>query len=202
MRALLKAMDAWVVNGQAPPASQYPRIDDQTLVPREKAGWPAIPGVRFPPPALITYRLDFGPKFKQGVVDFEPPHLGNPFAVLVPAVDADGNARAGIRLPAIAAPIATYSGWNYRPKGAGAEDQFSGEAGSFFPFARTKAERTANGDSRLSMEERYSGKEQYVGRAALAAEQLVRERYLLPEDVNDTVAFASHQWDWALSRAR
>ncbi len=202
VRALLKAMDAWVVEGQEPPPSQYPRIADGTLVPREKAGWPVIPGVRFPPPALVTYRLDFGPRFREGIVDFEPPHIGKPYAVLVPAVDADGNARAGIRMPAIEAPIATYSGWNYRPKAAGAEDQFSGEAGSIFPFARTKAERPASGDSRLSIEERYSSREQYVGRAALAAARLVNDRYMLAEDVRDSIDFAAHQWDWAVSPKR
>ena len=197
VRALLKAMDTWVVEGEAPPASQYPRIADGTLVTSGKAGWPKIPGVLFPPPALVTYRLDFGPKFKQGIVDFEPPHIGKPYAVLVPAVDMDGNARAGIRMPAIEAPIATYSGWNYRAKGTGAENQFSGEAGSIFPFARTKAQRIASGDSRLSMEERYTSREQYVGRAALAAQRLASQRYMLAEDVADAVEFAARQWDWA-----
>ena len=100
-------------------------------------------------------------------------------------------------MPAIEAPIATYSGWNYRAKGTGAEDQFSGEAGSIFPFARTKAQRTASGDSRLSMEERYTSREQYVGRAALAAQRLASQRYMLAEDVADAVEFAARQWDWA-----
>jgi hypothetical protein len=200
MRALLQAMDAWVTEGVEPPASQYPHIADGTLVLRDKAGWPKIPGVLFPPPALVTYRLDFGPRFKQGIVDFEPPHIGKPFAVLVPAVDADGNVRAGIRMPAIEAPIATYSGWNYRAKGTGAEDQFAGEAGSIFPFPRTKAERTASGDSRLSIEERYTSREQYVGKAALAAQRLVNQRYMLAQDVADSVDFAARQWDWAIQR--
>jgi hypothetical protein len=198
VRALLMAMDAWVSEGTAPPPSQYPHIGDGTLVKREAAGWPRIPGVLFPPPALITYRLDFGPKWDKGVVDFEPPHIGKPFAVLVPAVDADGNARAGIRLPAVSVPIATYSGWNYRAPGTGATDQFAGEAGSMIPFARTRAEREARGDSRLSLEERYMGRDQYVGKVALAARKLVEQGYLLPEDVPDMIDFAAAQYDWAL----
>ncbi len=202
MRALLRAMDAWVTEGVEPPESQYPKIADGTLVARENAGWPTIPGVRFPPPALVTYRMDFGPKWKAGIVDYEPPHLGKPYPVLVPAVDENGNARAGIRLPAIEAPLATYSGWNYRARGTGAEDQFSGEAGSFFPFARTGAERKAAGDSRLSVEERYTSREQYVGRAALVAQRLVSRRYLLAEDVADLIELAGRQWDWAVSPAR
>ena len=202
VRALLEALDAWVAEGVAPPPSQLPRVSDGTLVAREKAGWPTIPGVHFPPPALITYRLDFGPKWRQGIVDFEPPHIGKPFPSLVPAVDENGNARAGIRLPAVEVPIATYSGWNYRAPGSGATDQFAGEAGSFFPFFRTRAEREAKGDSRLSIEERYANRDQYIGQVALAARKLVQTRYLLPEDVADVLDFAVAQYDWAVRSNR
>jgi hypothetical protein len=202
VRALLQALDAWVTEGAAPPPSQLPRISDGTLTTREKAGWPKIPGVLFPPPALITYRLDFGSKWRDGIVDFEPPHIGKPFVSLVPAVDENGNARAGIRLPSVEVPIATYSGWNYRAAGTGATDQFAGEAGSFFPFARTRAEREAKGDSRLSIEERYTSRDQYVGKVALAARKLVENRYLLREDVPDVIDFAIAQYDWAVERDR
>ena len=202
VRALLTALDAWVTEGVAPPPSQYPHLTDGTLTTREKAGWPKIPGVLFPPPALITYRLDFGPKWREGIVDFEPPHIGKPFVSLVPAVDENGNARAGIRLPCVEVPIATYSGWNYRAAGAGATDQFAGEAGSIFPFARTRSEREAKGDSRLSIEERYSSRDQYVGKVALAARKLVETRYLLREDVPDVIDFAVAQYDWAARRDR
>jgi hypothetical protein len=202
VRALLQALDAWIAEGVAPPPSQLPRISDGTRTTRENAGWPKIPGVLFPPPVLITYRLDFGPKWREGIVDFEPPHIGKPFVSLVPAVDQNGNARAGIRLPGVEVPIATYSGWNYRAAGTGATDQFAGEAGSFFPFARTRAEREAKGDSRLSIEERYSSRDQYVGKVALAARKLVENRYLLREDVPDVIDFAIAQYDWAVRRDR
>ncbi len=202
VRALLKALDAWVVEGIPPPPSRYPRISDGTLTVRGRAGWPKIPAVLFPPPSLITYRLDFGPKWRQGIVDFEPPHIGKPFVSLVPAVDKDGNARAGIRLPSVEVPIGTYTGWNYRAAGSGAPDQFAGEAGSFFPFTRTRSEREASGDSRLSIEERYSSRDQYVGKVALAAKKLVESGYLLGEDVPDVIDFAVAQYDWAVRHDR
>jgi hypothetical protein len=202
VRALFETLDAWVAEGVEPPPSQCPRISDGTLTTREKAGWPKIPGVRFPPPALITYRLDFGPKWREGKVDYEPPHVGKPFVSLVPAVDENGNARSGIRLPAVEVPIATYSGWNYRAAGTGATDQFAGEAGSFFPFARTRADREAHGDSRLSMEERYASRDEYLGKVALAARKLVENRYLLREDVPDVIDFALAEYDWAVKRDR
>jgi hypothetical protein len=200
VRALLTALDLWVTQNELPPPSQFPRISDGTLTKSKDAGWPKIPGVLFPPPTLITYRLDFGPKFlQQGIVDFEPPHIGKPYAALVPAVDQDGNAKAGIHLPAVTVPIATYSGWNYRAKGTGAENQFAGEAGSMIPFARTKAEREAIGDTRLSIEERYQSRTDYVGRVALAANELVKQRYLLAQDLPALIDFAAAQYDWILS---
>jgi hypothetical protein len=199
VRALLAAMDAWVTENELPPPSQVPQIKDGTLTPPEKAGWPRIPGVLFPPPTLIAYRLDFGPKWQQGIVDFEPPHIGKPYPTLVPAVDKDGIAIAGIHLPAVSVPIATYTGWNYRAKGTGAEAQFNGEAGSIFPFPKTRKERESTGDSRLSIEERYQSRDEYIGKVAQAALTLVNQRYLLPQDVPDMIDFAAKQYDWSLN---
>ena len=197
MRALLKAMDGWVGDGAAPPPSQYPRIADGTLLAPASVQWPKIPGVHFPPPTLIAYRLDFGPNWQHGIIDFEPPQVGHPYPALVPAVDADGNAIGGIRLPCVDVPIATYTGWNYRAAGTGATGQFAGEAGSFFAFAKTRAQREASGDSRLSIAERYSSRDQYVGRVALAARKLAENRYLLAEDVPELIGLAAAQYDWA-----
>jgi hypothetical protein len=101
VRSLFQAMDRWVRDDAAPPPSRIPRIADGTLVPRERGGWPAIPGIPFPPPTLIAYRLDFGPNWSRGIVENEPPKIGAPFVIRVPAADADGNDRAGIRLPEI-----------------------------------------------------------------------------------------------------
>jgi hypothetical protein len=167
-------------------------------VPREKAGWPGIPGVRLPPPMLITYRLDFGPAWGKGIVTYEPPRIGKPFVGLVPAVDEDGNARAGIRLPFIQAPIATYSGWNFRTPDIGSPDQLNGESGSFYPFARTRAERAPD-DSRRSIEERYTSRDQYLGKVMEAARELLRGRLWLAEDLPDLIDQAKLQYDWAVS---
>jgi hypothetical protein len=197
VRALLKDLDAWVVDGAPPPPSRIPRIADGTLVPTETAGWPRIPGVHFPVPFLKTYRLDFGPHWNEGIVENEPPKIGKPFVGLVPAVDQNGNSRAGIRMPAIEAPVGTYGGWNFRRPSIGSADQLFGEIGSFHPFARTKAERTTRGDSRLSLEERYATREEYLKKVALAAQQLVKDRFLLPQDLSDPVDQAAALYDWA-----
>jgi hypothetical protein len=62
--------------------------------------------------------------------------------------------------------------------------------GSFIPFAKTKAERLASGDPRLSLEERYGTHENYVARVRTAAERLVRGRYLLQDDADRLVSEA------------
>ena len=199
VRALLRDLDEWVTDGIAPPASRYPKISDGTLTTPQAAGWPTIPQVRLPPPMLITYRLDFGPNWTRGVVGFEPPHVGKPYVGLIPAVDSDGNAIAGIRLPSIQVPIATYAGWNYRAPGMGAADQLLGEAGSMYPFAPTRSQRS-KGDSRVSIEERYTSRDQYLGKIALAGRQLIAERFLLAGDLADVIDQAAMQYDWAMGR--
>ncbi len=201
VRALFAAMDRWVTDVADPPPSRYPRIADGTLVTRERGGWPAIPGFHLPPPQLIAYRLDFGPRWAEGIVDNEPPVIGAPFVVRVPAVDADGNDRAGIRLPEIAVPLATQSGWNFRDPSTGAPDHLAGEIGSCIAFARTRAERQRRRDPRLSIEERYAAKDVYIGRTADAAAELSREGYVLPDDIPDLLRRASAWWDWTVGPA-
>jgi hypothetical protein len=197
LRGLFDAMDRWVADDVAPPESRYPRIADGTLVPRDHGGWPAIPGYTFPPPQLIAYRLDFGPNWSKGIDEIEPPKIGAPFVVRVPAVDADGNDRAGIRVPDLAVPLATHFGWNYRDASIGAPEHLAGEIGSYIPFPRTRAERVKTGDPRLSIEERYATKEAYMEKIRAAANGLVSRRFLLANDVPDVLARASAHWDWA-----
>jgi Alpha/beta hydrolase domain len=197
IRALFRALDAWVVDGTEPPPSRYPRVADGTLVAPDKAGWPTIPGVAMPPAPMTTYRLDFGPEWRQGRVTIEPPRLGAPFPSLVPGVDDAGNDCAGIRLPEIAVPLATHTGWNYRRPEIGAPTRLASEIGAYRPLPKTAADRQRLGDSRRAIAERYAGREDYLGRIALATIDLVRERYLLPEDVADLIAQAARHWDWA-----
>jgi hypothetical protein len=197
LRAVFRALDAWVAEGTAPPASRYPRIADGTLVAAGAAGWPKIPAVAHQPAPMITYRLDFGPDWHKGIVTKEPPGLGAPFVSRVPAVDEAGNDRAGIRLPQIAVPLATHTGWNYRQPAIGAPDRLASEIGSYLPLPRTAADRERSGDGRRAIAERYASREDYLGRIALAAIALVEDRLLLPEDVADEIERAARHYDWA-----
>jgi len=196
-RALFQAMDQWITKDVAPPDSRYPRIADGTLVPVQNGGWPAIPGIALPPPQLTAYHLDFGPRWGQGIVDNEPPKIGAPFVVRVPAVDADGNDRAGIRVPDVAVPLGTYFGWNYRSNSIGAPQHLNGEDGSYIPFQLTRAKRLASGDPRLSIDERYANKAAYLEKARIATNALVADRFLLADDASLMIRHAADSWDWA-----
>ena len=186
LRALLVALDAWVTDGTAPPPSRYPRLDDGTLV--DVATWrqqfPVIPGVEPPESCYTPCRLDFGARWlSDGIFDKVPPERGEPFRTLVPAVDIDGNEVAGIRLPDVAVPRATYAGWNVRGTNCGGEGLLSRYIGSYFPFHRMPEERREEGDPRSAVTERYPTRQAYLERVSAAARELQEERLLLEEDV-------------------
>ncbi len=193
-RALITDMDEWVKDGTPPPPSTYPKIAEQTLVPLDKWNFPNIPGVNKPHETSLAYHLDFGPQWKEGIVTFEPPKVGKPFAVLVPQVDADGNDLGGVRLPELQVPLATYTGWNLRDPSIGAPDLRLSFFGSFIPFAKTAAERQKSGDPRLSIAERYSSRDDYMGEFAEAAMKLVHERFLLPQDLPAMLERGEREW--------
>ena len=93
-------MDRWVRDGKEPPASQYPRIAQDTLVPLGAVQFPKIPGVSLPAHIQKAYRADYGPEFRAaGIVTIEPPRVGTAFPILLPQVDRDGNDTSGVRMP-------------------------------------------------------------------------------------------------------
>ena len=116
LRALLVHLDAWVSHNTAPPPSRYPRLADGTAVQRPALApmFQALPHSPFPSVLPQPYRLDFGPTWAQGVASCLPPGVGEPYTTLVSAVDQNGNEVAGIRLPDLTVPLATYTGWNLR----------------------------------------------------------------------------------------
>ncbi len=176
--ALQKRLVAWVTQGTAMPPSKYPTLADGTLVKNTSDGR-QIP--------LLDY--DLGPQFRYGDqsgVLTKHPVIKGELPQLVVKVDADGNEVAGIKSPLLAAPLGTYTGWNIRASGI-FKGQSCGNSGGFKPFAKTKAERLASGDSRLSLEERYKDHETYVRLVTNAANELVRDGFLLQADAENMV---------------
>jgi Alpha/beta hydrolase domain len=168
VRALLMALDDWVASGKAPPPSCVPTLTDGTLVEPDKTGFPAIAGA-----AIVKVTNVVAPPG-----DWVKPTVpGVTYRTLVSKVDADGNEIAGIRLPDIAVPLATYTGWNeYKPPYP--KGELADRDGSCLAFP---AEKIAK---------RYSNRADYVAKVQAAVEQLKKERLLLQEDADLYIARA------------
>ena len=195
-RALLLAMDEWTRSGREPPPSRYPSVEDGGAIAAENLGFPAIPGVMTSSRVHKAWRADYGPRFaSEGIVTQEPPALGGEFPIRVSAVDGDGNETAGIRLPEVAVPLATYTGWNLFHEEAGPPDELSSMVGSFIPFPRTAEERASTGDPRAAVTERYGSRDDYLGRFTRAALDLIDAGYLLAEDLPAMTRVALERWE-------
>ncbi|WP_187830108.1 alpha/beta hydrolase domain-containing protein [Siccirubricoccus phaeus] len=183
LRALQAALEEWVERGIAPPASRVPRLAEGTLLPAEAVleAFPAIPGARRPRGATPIAPVTDWVAGQRG-----PETAWRP---LVPAVDADGNELGGVRLPEIAVPRGTHTGWNLYAA-PGLEAELCDREGSFLPFPADAAARAAVGDPRRSLAERYVAPGAYVAAIRAAAEALAAERLLLEEDVPGFVAAA------------
>jgi hypothetical protein len=201
LRALLVQLDRWVAAGEAPPESRHPRIADATaresreVFPR----FASLPGVHPPERLARAQRLDYGPEVAQGRTTTLPAVQGEEFPAWVSEVDDDLNEVAGIRLPELAVPLATYTGWNLRHPERGNPHLFlgvtGGLAGATLPFPATRHAREASGDPRRSIEERYASKEDYLSRVREAGRHLASEGFLLEEDVERIVDQLSLRWD-------
>jgi hypothetical protein len=181
------ALDEWADRGIAPPKSNYPTLEDKTLVSlgAARAAFPAIPGVKFPTVMNDLALPHFGAGFTLtgGRITQQPPTLGARYQVFVPKPDTDGLDLGGIRTMEVAAPTATLTGWALRAAGY-REGDLCGLAGSYIPFAQTKAARQTSGDPRPSLEERYGDHAGFVKAVEEASRTLVRERFLLQEDAD------------------
>lgn len=172
-RALLVSLHDWVRDGKEPPASRYPRLDRSELATPEQvklAGTPKQP--------MRAWRMDY---------TSEPPKTGKPFPILVPQVDADGNEMGGVKMPEVAAPLATYTGWNYLDDPNAPKGWVNDMVGSTLPFAKDKI----NG--------RYTSREAYLGMVRVKARDMVKDRLLLERDVEEVINRAGRSWDWVMT---
>jgi hypothetical protein len=181
-RGLLAALDAWARNGVEPPPATHPNLRDSSLIAHREFRFPVIPGVQQPTFVPGGYRADV-----------PAPYSAMPF--LVPKVDADGNDLGGIRLPIVAVPLGTLTGWQFRSPQIGAPGTLIPMAGMFIEFPKTKADRDRTKDPRLSIAERYSSRADYVNRVREAATKLADQRFILRDDVQAITDELAAQWD-------
>ena len=211
VNALRAHFRAWVMKGTEPPASVWPRLVNPAtharggLVPdlvdadKDAMGFPSIPGIPAGIPSdfiMPVMDYDWGPGFNysdtSGVPTNLPPPIKRTIRMLVPRVDADGNEIGGVPVVLRDAPLGTYLGWNITAGGARPfhQGQICDYVGGMVPFAKTKAERLAAADPRLSLEERYHTHAGYVAAVRAAAANAVAQGFLLQEDADALVAQA------------
>lgn len=179
-RALLTDLRAWITEGIAPPASRYPTLAQNTLVAAGEVYPVPIPG--------LSYRAQYARA--EAIAQAAPlPKVMGEYPLYLPRAGADGNALAGVRLPLLAAPRATYTGWNPIAGADGAQTLCT-QMGGTLPFAGARAERLASGDPRPSIEELYPAPDAYVAAVKAAAARMVDDRLLLPEDAAEALAAA------------
>jgi Alpha/beta hydrolase domain len=195
IRALLVALEAWVANGTLPPESRYSRLDHGSLVPVRRVAFPNIPGVTGPA-GIFNTRIAYyrGPRYDaddvSGIIDIEPPIPLAEYPSIAPQVDGNGNDIDGLRSHILQAPLGTYAGWNVRAAGFSQGDACD-LTGSYIPFAVTKAQRLANGDPRLSLQERYGNTAGYVSAVTAAVNNLVSQRLMLASDAAGAISNAT-----------
>jgi len=202
-RALFIALDQWATNNVKPPESAVPTFKDGTLVPhlpQSGMGFPRIPDpfhetadgfVTYTGLKTTRYRMDYGLNFYEtGIATINPPVITSPFEdnpangpiypSYVPKTDADGNDIAGVRLPDVTVPLATYTGWSLR-SGAWANDGCEG-SGQMIVFPKTEVDRVASNDPRPAVATRYPTFKDYYGKVVKAIDDLVAQRLYLCED--------------------
>jgi hypothetical protein len=195
-RALLLDLDDWAARNTKPPDSAYPHLGPD-LVARERVTFPKIPGAEFPGWMPRNWPMDYGPDFaSKGIISIDPPKLGAPYPILVPQTNRDGIDAGGILIPEVAVPLGTFTGWNYLIPVHPNLDYLGGLVGSFIPLSLTATDRKAAGDTRLSIAERYAGREGYLDKIRAAAKGLVSRRLLRAEDVPAVVAESAAHWDY------
>ena len=164
-------------------------------------GFPELPGVGQPATPHLAYRVSYGSEFAtRGIVSLSPPEVGPAYPILVPSVDADGNELGGLKMPEVAVPLATYTGWNlFRPRETDLPMCCPACRAPTSHFPRTVTERRATGDSRPSIEERYHGRSDYLGQVSAAGLRLIEDGYLLSADLAQILTRAEQHWDYLLA---
>ena len=201
-RAALVNLDKWVSGESRPPPSCHPSLvcgtamESKSILERFRS----LPGVNVPIKTTMAMRLDYGPDTHLGRTTQLPAIEGETYPALVSNIDDDFNEIAGIRLPDIEVPLATSTGWNLRHDSIGNPELYIGITGGLAgwtkPFAPTKVLRQSIGDPRLSIEERYQSRENYVSLVEDSARLLVNKRYMLEEDVERISESAGLKFDF------
>jgi Alpha/beta hydrolase domain len=121
-----------------------------------------------------------------------PSHL--PKAIIeIPKRDEDGNVVGGVRLPDMDAPLGVNARQNQPPS------FLCMLSGAYVAFPVTKADADAAHDAHRPVLERYKTRNEYVNRIRIAARELERDGFLLPDDAAIIIQSAAENPLWTTS---
>ncbi len=191
LRAMVPAMERWLLSATTPPASRHPTASDGTAVVPERVTFPRLANAILPSgaegvptPLSLAYTGVHNQLFVTDYARAEPKvDLTARYVLLVPQVDRNGNEQAGVRVPDVQVPLATYTGWNVRGQGH-AEGEACAASGAAIPFAIHASDKTPGTDTRAALSDLYLGRADYQAKVGAAARQLREQGYLLPYDEN------------------
>lgn len=183
--ALRLAMHRWVTEGIAPPPSVYPKLSDGTLIPAAKVQFPKLPRMGDPSTLKAGGRVR-NPQWADGAGE------GAELPLLVPQVDADGNDVPGIRLPDVAVPLGTATGWVFRSESQGSPHEPVLLRGAWVPLPT----HASSDDPRPAIDQRYASKEAYLAKVRDVLHELISRRFLSDGDLEPQLKQAGERWDW------
>jgi hypothetical protein len=188
--SLVVAMSQWISEDIEPPASRYPLIANNSLVRSHYGGkinhkaWNPIDGIDHPSGLYRPAFADYGPQWNtHRIVEAHPPRAMGFYNTLVPAVDINNNdlGASTILLPTAAVPIATFLSWNLRAENIGAPKALARLVGGYLPLPITEVLADQKGDPRGSISDMYQSFEDYFSQYEAATDDLIGQRFLLPE---------------------
>ena len=182
LRACLSNLDLWVQMNTSPPKSEHPKFQNNTAIESKK----------------IMLKLGNIPEITpqlQLLHTFDSSNKEIHFPSIVSEIDETFNEIAGIRLPDISSPLATYLGWNLRHPSVGAPNLpigiSGGLAGSTVPFPITEKDAEASNDPRSPISKMYSAKSEYLEKVKNDAVDLINKKFLLREDLETIIEHAT-----------
>lgn len=203
LRAALTNLVSWVEENTSPPETKVPRLDEGTAIPIETAleKFGHLKHIKTPDPSRMwrIREINIGPHESQGITTY-PVEERREYPKFVSDIDDDGNEKTGIRMPDISVPVGTHTGWNLRSPETGSPEQIISMVGFTDYFPPDESSSLSIGDPRKSIGERYSCRSDYIKACRNAAKTLVKERYLLAEDIELVVKNCGLRYDEAISK--
>ena len=198
-RSLLVRMVKWVTDSITPPDNKYPKIENKTLVTAGKNyNFPILESIYKPTTQHSPRRANYGSAFSRGIIQSDPPILGDPYPILVPQVDLFGNELGGIRNPEVAYPVASYTPWSLRGSNLTNPYELRSFRGNMIPLALNNQDRVPNKDLRPSLSTTYRSSKDYFRVISNYTDSLIGQGFILPQDRYLSINHAMKLWDATL----